>query len=266
MKSTKTKSQVLDDILNESNKWYGKLLSPFKHTFSFTVDDLIWYIFTAIDLLDGIKLKLQELMKMKSILNSKYKDKSKNTLKSIESTIFKLKILQSKILKFKAGLDDQNSSNYCYDVASKFLQQKVVEIQNVLTHEDNEDKEKAIEDSSNEDTNSNQNEPNDSDMISSEVSIDSSTTLFNSLLSSELFNSESSTKNNFRVGINPTALWTEVLIKVLLKMEEALSKLINSPNNFDYCEFFYRADFLHVYEGSIHEIIKMPDDDVFYYS
>jgi len=66
------------------------------------------------------------------------------------------------------------------------------------------------------------------------------------------------------VGINPTALCTETLIIVLLKMESALNTLMHCQNNIDYSELFYRADFMKIYESNIHEIIKMPDDDVFY--
>ena len=66
------------------------------------------------------------------------------------------------------------------------------------------------------------------------------------------------------VGINPTALCTETLIIVLLKMESALNTLLHCQNNIDYSELFYRADFMKIYESNIHEIIKMPDDDVFY--
>lgn len=66
------------------------------------------------------------------------------------------------------------------------------------------------------------------------------------------------------VGINPTSLCTEVLIKILLKMELALNNLLVCPTSHDYSELFYRADYLKSYELNIHEIIKMPDDDIFY--
>jgi hypothetical protein len=65
-------------------------------------------------------------------------------------------------------------------------------------------------------------------------------------------------------GISPTALCTETLIIVLLKMEAALNNLLECQNNIDYSELFYRADFMKIYEGNIHSIIKMPNDDVFY--
>ena len=66
------------------------------------------------------------------------------------------------------------------------------------------------------------------------------------------------------VGINPTSLCTEVLIKILLKMELALNNLLVCPTSHDYSELFYRADYLKSYELNIHEIIRMPDDDIFY--
>jgi hypothetical protein len=67
-----------------------------------------------------------------------------------------------------------------------------------------------------------------------------------------------------KIGINPSALFTEVLIKVLLKMEDAMNHLLVSPANHDYNELFYRADFLKVYELNFKEIVEMPDDDIFY--
>lgn len=66
------------------------------------------------------------------------------------------------------------------------------------------------------------------------------------------------------VCINPTSLCTEVLIKILLKMELALNSLLECPTSWDYSELFYRADYLKSYELNIHEIKRMPDDDIFY--
>ena len=215
MKSTRTKKQVIDGILSESKGWYGKLLSPFRVNFNYSPEDLISYIFTAIDMLEGVKSQLQELMKRKSTLNMKYAEKSKHTFNSIDSTIAKLNILKSKALRLQSKTYEQNSSDYCYDVASDFSQQKVVEI-DMLTHEDNDTKindikdwQKIIGDEAIE-------ESKKSDLAWSEDIIDSLTPSFDSLLVSEIFNSESLLENNLKIGINPTALCTEVLIKTLI--------------------------------------------------
>jgi len=47
-------------------------------------------------------------------------------------------------------------------------------------------------------------------------------------------------------------------------MDLAITSILLSPSHHDYSELFYRYDFLKNYELNIHEIAKMPDDDVFY--
>lgn len=56
------------------------------------------------------------------------------------------------------------------------------------------------------------------------------------------------------VGIHPTALSTEIVIKVLTKMDAALDNLLSYPTAKDYSELLYRFDFLKSYEGNIHKI------------
>jgi len=47
-------------------------------------------------------------------------------------------------------------------------------------------------------------------------------------------------------------------------MEAAMDNLIRYPNNQDYCEIFYRAEYVKVFDLNIHKIMKMPENDVFY--
>jgi hypothetical protein len=69
-----------------------------------------------------------------------------------------------------------------------------------------------------------------------------------------------------RVGISPTALSIEILIKVLLKMEFTLKNLLISPNNYDYSELFYRADYLKHFEDLLPEIAKSSAGSILYLS
>lgn len=249
---------------------YGKLLNPLRNSFAYTVDDLISYLEFAAVLCKDLDQKFNELLSRKSIYHARYGEKSRKTQELISKTAKKISFLQLKLKRLEKTWEEENLDEIFDEIVDEMDEDsddRIMEFEEDLVLE------RKHSSSYNKLRESIKSEPIKKFDSPKENRLTKtwsrSTTMSTSdwVIKQDLLddmNFESVIEKIATVGVNPTALCTETLIIVLLKMEKAIDNLLIYQNNHDYSELFYRADFMKTYECTIHEIIKMPDDDVFY--
>jgi len=229
-------------------------------TFQYSVQDLVSYLNFAHSLWEDLVAKFERVLKSKDWFLVLYGERATNTSKIIQMTAEKLKFLELKLQRLEQEVEEETIEELIDECLEIQGDTKVVEIdQDTQTSS-------QYKSLNSMDTTT----LSDGPKFTSKSLWRSKT---NDLKSAAFFiDKDKIDAKNFTsvlekvvdVGINPTALFTEVLIKVLLKMEDSVNKLLVKPSNNEYSELFYRADYLKSYDVNLQDIIKMPDDDLFY--
>lgn len=266
-----------DIIIDKTGGSYGKLLNPLRQSFAYSVDDLITYLDFSHALCLELADKFSRILATKSVYHSRYGDKSRATRELCLKTAHKIQFMQKKLKRLEKTWEEDNLGEIFDEIVDE-LQEEFDD--KVLELDDQEpvfEKELVLErkrtSSFNKLKDSIRSESiqqfgrKNSSSLSRYFSCSSTDSTLDASSKQVLIddvNFESVIEKIATVGVNPTALCTETLIVVLMKIESALNNLLEYPNNQDYWEIFYRADFMKTYESIIHNIIALPDDDVFY--
>lgn len=265
-----------DIIIEKTGGSYGKLLNPLRQSFAYSVDDLITYLDFSHALCLELADKFTRVLETKSVYHGRYGDKTRDTKELCVKTAHKIQFMQKKLKRLEKTWEEENLGEIFDEIVNDLYEESEDKVFELDEHEPIFETELVLErkrtSSFNKLKDSIRSESiqqfgrKNSNALSKYFSCSSDSTVDDStrqVLIDDV-NFESVIEKIATVGVNPTALCTETLIVVLMKMESALNNLLEYPNNQDYCEIFYRADFMKTYENIIHNIIALPNDDVFY--
>lgn len=269
MANINTYQEIREKILNQSSTSYGKLLDPVQVAFNYNIDDLKLYLEYSQVLCKVIIQKLKSLTDVRGIYYQIYDTKTLNVITLLEKTAYKLNILETKIHKIEKDAQQAAEEEIIYNMWPVTLED---------SNKCKEIDKNGDDISSNWDLKSSQSWEDSTDDESKHWETlnftkicDDKTNLTSTDIPFENANFDALAYVKIieaihKVGISPTALSIEILIKVLLKMEFTLNSLLNCPSNYDYIELFYRADYLKSFEELLHETAKNSGDSIIYLS
>ncbi|CAI2387902.1 unnamed protein product [Moneuplotes crassus] len=244
-------AEIRENIMLKYDKGYSKLLDPLRTTYCYNSGQLKSYLNYSKILCDDLIYKMGKVKSQESVYKCHYESKLINVTQVLIKISRKVHFLLYKLCKdhsqLEKLLEEESEDQNCLIEEVESIDSKISDVtfkcsqrsnQNLLKREPRQ-------------------QPNlEFSLTSLDFKIEKC------FLSPKAFGEI--VKSIDGVSIHSTCLATEALIKILVKMEVAINGILQSPNNCDFSELFYRSEYLRCYEDTLHEIIQSPDDEIYY--